>query len=221
MSLTSENMESRAGVLSHTIYRDIPRMDDSQLERYMRMVFTGERDLAFLPEPFWDGYWFEFGTHGRSSDGRVPNSPAVFLAGMHDTLGAVARGTFTIGAPGEEQPDFSYRPSFRRTLDGILDECASIPDTPTPKQVSLAGYAVEAVGAIQSIETFNFPYLHQRALSSEQRRVDQRELAAIPSSYPDHLRQDLQALRAEGPVLLAKAKRLIASGRFGELKLEY
>lgn len=215
MPLTTENMESRVGLMSHSIFRDIPRMDDEQLSRYMRMAFTGKRDLAFLPEPFWD-YWFKYGKHGSSSDGREPNSPAAFLAGIHDTLGSVARGTFTVGSRNEEKPDFSYRPRFRRVLGSLLDECIAVQGTPTSEQTDLASYAVEAVGAIQSIESFNLYYMESR-----KSRPTPEELLSIPEDYPKVLRADLEALRAERAKLLDGANLLIKSGRFGELKLRY
>lgn len=215
MPLTAENMESKAGLLNHSIFRDIPRMDDEQLSRYMRTAFTGKKDLTFLPESFW-GYWFEYGKHGSSSDGREPNSPAAFLASIHDMLGSVARGTFTVGSEKEEKPDFSYRPRFRRVLGSLIDECIAVQEVPTQEQVDLAIYAVEAVGAIRSVESFNLSYIE-----SKKGRVAPEELSLIPEEYTQILRSDLEALRAERAKLLDDANLLIKSGRFGKLKLRY
>lgn len=228
MPLTPDNMESRAGLMSRSIFRDIARMDYSQLNRYTRMAFTGKRDLAFLPEPFWD-YWFEYGKHGETSDGRESNNPAVFLTGLHNMLASIAVGRFRVGGDEEEQPDFAYRPRFRRVLKGILDECIRIaakpsPETvllgrstpPTREQMDLASYGVEAVGAIQTLESFNAYYLrtgkHERS---------QRELATIPATYTQHLREDLIAMDTERAELIRRSTALISSGRFGQLKLKY
>lgn len=190
-------------------------MDNNQLERYMRMSFTGKRDLTFLPEPFWD-YWFEYSRHGSSSDGKEPGSPAAFFASIHDVLGSVARGTFTVGSKKEEKPDFSYRPRFRRVLGSLLDECIAVQEAPTQEQIDLASYVVEAVGAIKSVESFNFSYIE-----SKKGRLSPEELSLIPEDYPQILRSDLEALRVERTKLLESANLLIESGKFGKLKLRY
>ncbi len=212
MTLTAQNMESRDGLLSHSIYRDIARMDEGQLDRYTRMAFTAKRDTELLPTPFWD-YWFDMEKHGRSGDdGRTPPSPAVFLSGVHNMVGSISRKTFRIGEDGEGQPDFSFRARFRNVLRGILKECSTLEGKPTDEQKQLASFAVEAVGAIQSVESFN------RVGASIA-----KERQGVPTSdqYPQELREDLELLQGEQAKLLEMSEKLIKTGRFGELKLQY
>lgn len=212
MTLTAQNMESRDGLISHSIFRDIARMDKEQLTRYTRMVFTDKRDIRFLPAPFWD-YWFDMEKHGESDyDGRTPPSPAIFLAGVHDIVGSISRRTFHIGDDGEEQPDFTFRARFRTVLRGILEECSTLEGRPTDEQKQLASFAVEAVGAIQSVESFN-------AVGAS--IAKERQGILTPDEYPQELQEDLELLRREQAELLEMSEKLIKAGRFGELKLEY
>lgn len=212
MTLTVQNMESRDGVISHSIYRDIARMDEEQLDRYTRMAFTGKRDTKLLPTPFWD-YWFDMEKHGRSGDdGRTPPSPAIFLAGVHNMVGSISRRTFRIGENGEEQPDFSFRPRFRNVLRKILDECSTVEGEPTGEQKQLASFAVEAVGGLQSVESF-------QAVGTS--IAKERQGVLTPDQYPRELQEDLELLQLERVELLEMSEQLIKSGRFGELKLQY
>jgi len=213
MTLTTENMESRNGFLSHSIFRDLARMDESQLGKYTRMTFTDQRDLTFLPEPFWD-FWFDASVHGSSSDGRKRPSPAAFLSGFHNTLASVARGTFRYGDWTEPRPDFGYRPGFRRVITSVLDECLSIDGYPTQEQRMLAGFAVESVGAIRSAE---------REIESGKGSVSRRgkEGEAVAAESSKQLAKDLELLKVDYPLMAKKAKTLIKDGKFGELKLRW
>lgn len=213
MALTAENMESRNGLLSHSIYRDIARMDETQLGRYTRMAFTGQRDLEFLPAPFWY-YWFDASVHGSSADGRDRPSPADFLAGFHNTLASVARGTFRIGERNEPLPDFGYRPRFRGVITAILDECLDIQGTPTEEQQMLAVFAVEAVGIVRSSERER-----KYGEGSSSRRGKEQE--SVASGYSRQLAEDLELLTKEYPIMAEKAHALIRGGKFGDLKLGY
>src|SRR3989338_3007259 len=59
MTLTRDNMFTvQSGIHCDlgALIADICQMDESQLERYMRMAFTGTRDSKFLPEEFWHGF---------------------------------------------------------------------------------------------------------------------------------------------------------------------
>lgn len=154
MSLTPQNMESREGLHSHSIFRDIARMDEEQLSKYVRMAFTGKRDVEFLPEPFWD-YWFDMKKHGGPGmDGRTPPSPADFLSEVHNMIAGTKAGIFTVGYESDEQPNFEFRSTYRGVIMGLLDECEDLVGEPTDEQRILASYVVEAVGSIQSPEDF-------------------------------------------------------------------
>ena len=216
MSLTPQNMESREGLFSHSMYRDIARMDAEQLDKYVRMAFTGKTDTNFLPEPFWN-YWFDMEKHGGPGmDGRTPPSPAYFLSGMHNTIAGTKAGTFTVGDKGEEQPNFEFRSTYRAVIRGLLDECSDITDKPTDEQKRLASYAVEAVRRLQPTESFNRNY--QERVSTIR---GSKEVVPIALDYPVELSADLETLSIELPTMLEKAQTLISEGRFGSLQLRY
>lgn len=211
MTLTAQNMESRYGLFSHSIYRDIARMDEEQLTRYTRMAFTGKRDTKFLPAPFWD-YWFDMEKHGRGDDLRTRSSPAIFLSDTHDMIGSISRRTFRVGEDGEEQPDFSFRARFRHVLLGILDDCMAVEGSPTNEQKQLASFAVEAVGELQSVESFTRVGV---SIAKERQGV------LTQDKYPQELQKDLELLQSEQTELLEMSEKLIKAGNFGELKLIY
>ena len=209
-------MESREGLFSHTIFRDIARMDEEQLGKYVRMAFTGKRDAKFLPEPFWD-YWFDMGKHGGpGSDGRTPPSPAYFLSNVHNMIAGTKAGIFTVGNKGDEQPNFAFRETYRAVISGLLDESHAITGEPTEEQKSLASYTVEAVGKIQTSEEFGRHFesmVHQRRGS--------KESAPIAHDYPSELREDLAVSDEQHARMMESSQQLIDGGRFGTLQLHY
>jgi hypothetical protein len=191
-------------------------MDEEQLSKYVRMAFTGKRDVKFLPEPFWD-YWFDMEKHGGPGmDGRTPPSPAHFLSGVHNVIAGTKAGTFTVGDKGEEQPNFEFRSTYRAVIRGLLDECLDITGEPTDEQKRLASYAVEAVGRLQPAESFNRNY--QERVSAIR---GSKESAPITLDYPAKLSEDLETLLIELPTMLEKTQTLMSEGRFGPLQLRY
>ena len=73
MTLTKENMETDPkGEIDDTIalLADINRMDDSQLEKYLRLAFTGVADKDFLPPSFWRGFSLNGGGYGSLETGQ-------------------------------------------------------------------------------------------------------------------------------------------------------
>lgn len=214
MTLTPENLESRDGILGTPIYRDLGRMNEDQLETYVRKAFLGERDLDFLPPPFWD-YYFRAGIHGENPyNEKAPGSPAGFFAGVHDTIGSDKRGTFSIGREGEEKPDFGYRRRIRNVIKKLLSESLDVKGKPTQEQKRIASFAVETAGVFKSAEIFR---LIGNDIVEERRRYGQN----ISSEYPQELREDLVQLEADRGEMLAKAEILMRDSRFGKLKLTY
>lgn len=215
MPLTAENMETRIGVYGHSaIIRDTARMNEAQLDNYVRRSFAGQRDFDLLPWQFWDG-WFNMHTHGPSPDGKSAPSPANFFSETHDIIGWTLAGASQIMDAGEEQPDFSFRPRYRRVILGILNECTITEGDPTDEQITLAGFAVEAVGVIKSIAEFNSYY---KAMISE--RTGQK-FELIPLNYPEILKDDLRKLRKDKLEMVEQAIILMNNGRFGQLELDY
>ena len=209
-------MESRDGMISHTIFRDIARMDKPQLDKYTRMAFTGKSDKKFLPEPFWD-YWFDGDKHGGPGmDGRTPPSPAHFLSGVHNMIAGTKAGVFTVGSNTDEQPNFEFRSTYRAVIQGILDECIALPGEPTDEQKRLASFAVEAVGRLQPPETFNRDYRERVAA-----RRGGKEGSPIAEDYPAELKTDLDAQTSEQILMMEKVQQLVDSEKFGALPLHY
>ncbi len=209
-------MESRKGLFSHTIFRDIARMDEEQLSKYMRIAFIGKQDVKFLPEPFWD-YWFDMGKHGGPGmDGRTPPSPAYFLSNVHNMIAGTKAGVFTVGNKGDEQPNFAFRETYRAVLAGLLDECQTITGEPTDEQKRLASYTVEAVGKIQTSEEFG-RYFEEMVHQSR----GGKESAPIAHNYPAELSEDLTASDEQHTRMIESSQQLIDSGRFGPLQLHY
>ena len=201
MPLTPENMESKPSEMSYTIFRDIARMDEEQLRKYVTMAFTNHRDLTFLPEPFWD-YWFEMGKHGPEEELRFRSSPAEFFASVHNLLASVKMGTFQLGEPNEDKPDFAYRPRFRKVLDGILDDWLNIQGDADNDQKQLLEYAIEATGNLRLPDIQNN---HTEPTSSED---------ATPVFYDDELLADIDAQRKDQVLLQLKAEAIIKDIRF-------
>lgn len=214
MSLIAENIETKEGIFSHTIFRDIARMDKAQLSRYVRLAFTGEPDYQFLPRPFWD-YWFDVQTHGRSLDGRTPPSPAEFFSSLHNLLGSVARGTFQVGFDGDPAPNFGFRARYREVIIDLLNEAVNLEGEPDADQKKLASFAVEAVGSLRSKRDFMIDTLYRY----REAEGDPEKLKKI--KFPDELVDDLEKLDKDYEFMLTRSYQLINSGNFGQLKFEY
>lgn len=210
MTLTRQNIETNDRAFHPSaMFRDIARMNDGQLDDYIRRAFTGQRDSS-LPRQFF-GQYFDLRSHGSSPDGRVAPSPGAFFAGLHDLVGSIARGTFSVDG---DAPDLGYRGRFRGVLAKLLDDCVVLKETPTEDQSLLARSAVEAVGEMQSLSSF-----------IEVGEMINRQTTGLkdppPVVYPEALRKDLDEYRATRPGMLSKAQVIIDDGRFGQLKLRY
>lgn len=202
MTLTLERMESSNESLNYGAYvRDVANMDQDQLGTYLRKSFTSERDLNFLPAVFWD-YWIDMDTFGLSHDGRTPPGPGASFAEIHDVVGAVENGTYSIVG---QAADFEFRARFRSVLRGFLYESLAIKGEPDEKQKMLAAHACEAVANLQTPGNFVIFGLEQKA---------KKETTGADITMPRKLVDDLLAFSQQYPVLRDKANMLIENPRF-------
>lgn len=210
MALTKENMETTDERFDPgAMFKDIARMNELQLEAYVRKIFTGQRDDS-LPRQFF-GFYFSTTSYGSSPDGRTPPSPASFLAEVHDIVGFVARGTYHVDGPA---PDFKYRRRFRRVITRLLDECLVMEGVPAEETRLLARFAVEATGGMMSPDDF----VDYGEMINEHRTGLKNP---PPLEYPEILKKDLDEFRVTRPKMLKRAQAIIDGGRFGQLSLRY
>lgn len=210
MVLTKENIETTDATFHpDAMFRDIARMDESQLEVYVRKIFTGKNDHS-LPRQFFGSY-FSTASHGPSPDGKIPPSPAAWLAGIHDIVGSIARGTYSVDGTA---PDFEYRSRFRGVITRLLDDCLAIEGVPNEDLGLLARFSVEAVGGMLSPDDF----IDHGEVSNELKTGVKNP---PPLVYPESLKKDLEEFRVIRPPMIQKAQAVIDSGRFGQLELYF
>lgn len=144
MTLTMANMHSDVSGKTFndtgTLSEDITRMDSSQLERYVRIAFTGHRDNQFLPAVFWN-QTYEI-HHGEPS-------PGEFFAGIYTNVAYSIAGKTKRADGSKVELNTAYRDTFARILLGIIDECLNYDGQPNKNEFNLAQNAVDAVGKIR------------------------------------------------------------------------
>lgn len=139
-------METTGSQLDHSkIWRDVGRMDEDQLNRYVGLAFQGEEDLSFLPRTFWRHY-FELDV--EHSDRGMP-SPARFFAEMYIIIGRIKEGTYRVHG---EAPDEIFRPRFETVINRLTGELLKQESEPTEKQLKLASSIAEAIERINTNE---------------------------------------------------------------------
>ena len=204
MSLTSENTETTDDMLNvSAMWRDIARMDDVQLETYMKGAFTGTPDYSFLSYPFWSRY-FSMRNFGSSPDGKSPPGPGAFLAEMHDIIGSVSRGSYRVEG---EAPDFEFRPRFRKVLGKIMNEVALV-DDPAEDEKLIARHAIDALNHIQPEDVFRG--------EGDMFNVNRiKEGSPQSLEYPQYLKDDLKVMDEQIYRILENATEIVGSGKFG------
>lgn len=147
MPLSIENMETTDRQLDHSkIFRDIARMDEGQLGKYVGMTFQREQDFSFLPRTFWSGY---FDMYAEGFVERGLHNPARFFSDMYIIVGKVKEGTYRVNG---EAPDEIFRPRFETAINTITNGLLSQEEEPTEKQLRLASSINETVGWIRLTE---------------------------------------------------------------------
>lgn len=148
--LTPDNMRTRRRGKNifdpEALHHDVTLMNETQLQRYMRLAFLGRSDEIFLPPTFW-----------RDAFGGDHSAPKFF----GETAGFVGRVYYLYPQSTDEAEQswvgyplhVEYRRNLRSALTQIFAE-ATWADHPTQEQKELAIGAVETVGYIAQQEGY-------------------------------------------------------------------
>ncbi|MBI2596169.1 hypothetical protein HYW46_05560 [Candidatus Daviesbacteria bacterium] len=129
---------------SAAMAHDITHMDLEQLNKYVRTVFSGERNYKFLPAPFW-GMYYDTNRFG-GSDGKSVGSPDNLFADIYVSLGRMKQNnenTLSRYESFEYPVDFEYRGRLEYVITELLDECLNLSAKPIQKYLRLGLFAAE------------------------------------------------------------------------------
>lgn len=201
MSLTSENMKTRPHTRNYdAMDQDIASMDSEQLNRYIRLAFTGGQDLGFLPEQFWDNFNILGGDGG---DG-APN-PGIYFSDVFVRMGkGIEEGRDSTGC----------RQRLRKIFIDILDESIRLKGQPTETQMMLTKFTIEAVGNIRFSDGPNSPELQFIQKSVE-------EGGSIPVSRGREIAKSLEYPNIDKNEMFRRVRELKNDPRYKSLEFPF
>ena len=142
MTLTLENMKTDpTGDRDDygALVQDLLTMDESQLEKYVRLGFQDQINPEFLPEH--THFWRAFSIYG-DNDGGSPPTPGTFFGNVYAVINETLAGDYNLGfIPSNKE----FQTRLETILQRILTDCIDHRGKLTEKEKMLARFSVEAV----------------------------------------------------------------------------
>lgn len=160
MTLTQENQMTPAHAELFTnpvqLHHDVTVMDKNQLDRYVRLAFSGQEDLDFLPYAFWRNAYSMY--HRGSGDGRIPDSAGLFFGELHGFVYRIITRHTEVDKCWYDYPVHAeYLDNFKIVFTGIVQECLSNPE-PDAKVSQFVSFSVEAAEGVARSYYSDTPY---------------------------------------------------------------